>query len=769
MRRSLIIAVLVSWLAGYASAADSTGAYKPKVFTGRAQDPIPMAGYTVRAQAWPELVKVSDRHTQWGHQAAPPGSFGSIVPGAADLAVGQRAEKRDAFSRTIVYDLADGKSCSFTFSDLSPAMWMDSQGSSFTAFTAKAGTPKAIAYAGPGGVQSISGANATIDGATMAESWILVYRGPDNAYLNNFVPTFLHASPNQIDVEDYSKYVKPQPADAPWLVVFQHKPSKITLMANGVLAEFSGNSGVTAFLPIGGFRWYRGVDTATWMEKLPADVTQHARAWNRYLKQMPRSMKEEYSVSDQAVAVKTSFEFAPVADDWNTQGVKFAPIPSVAGLALLSGLKNLSISPATTINPDYPTMTGALIGIENADSYTITFSNWKQYATVPAPRGAIHANDRIQAKMESHLKEMLAAGHLAPYAAIQGTLQYSFWGNPAELASTLVAVRRHVGPELQQQIDAYLKAENQKYPILKYSWVPPEEGARREAHSVDLSVRDVVARRHKEEGPRIENLYGLWENSQQYNDWGWMADQWTVVRQLIDGLADKTDWEMGFRNGGVADVNARIKGLVGYYQIAVQKKDTAAADEAAYLLTAALVNRFAFAKLSEYAFISNQYYVPAEFDLPRFHARNAHKFNIFLPAYKKGASYKMAPQVGYVSSTDRYLSEIGNFWHDHSIWAFTDLTPPLAQFLKDTTGPELKNYLACIEEGLPTWWVTKAENLHAIGEDAYFSPYMSWPILMARAEIYEEPADKLAGYIDLPYGKGDLYYLQKLVAVLEGK
>ena len=767
----LVAAILAAGAAAAAAEAgnwtDSSGAYRAKVLAG---DQVPMAGYFVRAgaNAWPELAKVSDRHTHWGHQRIGPASFGTIVPGPAELPVRARAEQRGGFARTLVYSLPDGQTCSFTFNVLSPALWMDSRASSFTAFAGTTTAPRIMAYAGAGGIQLAHGTNAAVDGSAMAESWILVWRGTNSGYQNHFVPSFLHASPNQIDHEDYNNYVREQPADAPWLIVFQRRPSRITLQANGVLAEFPGASGTTAFLPIGGFRWYRGSDTARWAEQFPAEVAARCRAWSRYLKFMPTSMSEQYTVSGDVVQVRSSFQFTAVADDWNTQGVRLAPIPSVTSLALLSKLKNLSISPANTVDLDYPTLTGALMGIENADGYTLSFSGWRQYATVPEPRGTVTPNARIQQKLEDHLKDMLAAGHLAPYASMQGTLQYSFWGNPGDLASTLIAVRRHVGPDLQRRIDDYLKAENEKYPILRYGWLPPQEGARRESHPVDLSVPDVVGRRRNQEGPRIENLYGLWEYSRQYNDWGWMQDQWDVVRRIVDGLAANNDWEMGFRNGGVHDLNARIKGIVGYYQIARQKND-AAADEAAYLLAQALVNRFAFAKLSEYAFISGQYYVPEGFDLPRFHARNAHKFNVFLPAYRKGASYRSAPQVGYVSSTDRYLSEIGNFWHDHSIWIFTDLTPPLAKFLKDTTWSELQNYLMCVEEGLPTWYVTKAENLHAIGEDAYHSPYMSWPIFMARAMIYDEPAATLAGYIDLPDGRGDLYYLQKLVATLEAR
>lgn len=767
MRMTILFLLLLSSSLQAQTWAPSTDFYKAKVFAGKGADPIPMNGYMVKADGWPELIKVSDRHTQWGHAVATPGSLGSIVPGFADQAVGRKGEKRDAFSRTVAYELPNNQKASFTFSNLSPALWMDSDAKTFTAFKAKAG-PKCIAYASKAGVGYVSEVGGSVAGADLQESWILIWHGADQSYLNSFVPTFLHASPNPLDKADYDKFVAPQSADAPFLVVFQHRPSRITMQADGIAVEFDGPAGTTAFLPIGGFRWYRGVDTAKWVNNLPAEVAQKCQAWNKYLKFMPRSLKEEYSVTDQAVSVRTTFEFAPIADDWKTAGVRFAPVPSATGLALVSGLKNLATTPEKLVNVDYPTLTGALVGFENVDSYTVTFAGWQPYVTLPAPSATKHADPRVQAKLEAHLTEMISAGHLAPFDSFGGTLQYSFWGNPGDLASTLIAAYRHVGPELQKQIDEYLRQENAKYSMLKYGWTPPREGARRESYPVDLDMKDVLGRRHRtDEGPRIENLLGLWNYSLHFKDWDWLAEQWPQVQQIVRRQDEQMDWEMGFHNGGVADLNARIKGLIGYRQLAMQKKDVPAVNEATFLLTQSLINRYAFAKLSEYRFLSNQFYVPKEFDLPRFHARNAHKFNIFLPAYKKGANYQTAPQVGLVGATDRYISEIGNFWHDHSIWAFVDLTPPLAKFLQDATSPELKNYLACIDEGLPTWYVTRAENLHAIGEDAYFSPYMAWPIFQARAMIYHEPAASLAKYVDLPYAKGDLYYLQDLIAVLE--
>ncbi len=763
MRGLGLLSVLLLPPAGAGDEAPSKAFYKAEVLKGSR---LPLAGFVAgidaKEDALPDLRKVSDRHTEWGHSMVPEASFGRIIPEGEVLK--RSDEQPDPFSRKVSYALVGGVRCSFSASRLSPALWMDCRARSFTAFQPP---PRCFAFFTSRGIRVVQKAGEAVTGDELQESWILVWWGASSPHRLSRAPSFLHLAPNPVDREDFERFVQPRPADAPWLIVFQSRPSRIAIEQGGLNVMYAGPAGITAFLPVGGFRWHDGSETEGWTKTFPAELADRCRAWNRYLKFIPESFEEKYSVEGDRVEVRTSFTFYPVADDWRTLGVRFAPLPPVTALALLSGLKNLSTSPAAPVDMKHPTLTGAWAGFEDVAEHVVRFSGWQKYAEPPSPRPAKDRDPRLVAKLEEHVREMVEAGHLAPYESFQGTLQHSFWGRPADLASALLAARRHVGEDLKTRIDAYLRAENGKYVILKWGWTPPEDGARREYHEVDLSVPDPVGRRRKAEAAGVESLWGLWEYSSHFKEWDWMASQWDLVREVAHRRDATLDWELGLHRAGVHELNLRIKGLLGYLWLSRRKEDRKSADEAAFLLTRALVNRFVFAKLSEYRFLSGQYAVPDGFDLPRFHARNAHKVNVFLPAYRKGADWRKAPQVGFVWVTDRYVSEIGNFWHDHSILAWADLTPPLARFLADTAMEEQKNYMACIEEGLPAWYVTKAENLHASGEDAYFSPYVSWPVFQAKALIFREPAVALARYVDLPYGRGDLYYIQNLAAALE--
>ncbi len=744
-------------------------AYGAKVLAP--EDKVSMAGYWIRwagGDPWPELMKLSDRHTHWGHKTEPPGSFGRVVAADGLPSAARRSESPDAFSKRVTLT-AEGVESTFRMSRFSPALWFESKARSIAAF--KGAAPRYLAIPTAAGIRVVG--RGAVEGTELREPWVLVWRGSASPVSLSFVPSFLHCAPNPIDREDYERFVKPQPADAPWLVVFQRRPSRIALGERGLAVEFPGAAGMTALLPIGGHRWRRGAETEAWKDGLPGPVEERCRLWSRILKLYPEGLEEEFRVDGDRVHFRTSAFFSEYLDDWRTPALRGVPVSPVTGLALRAKLANLSTS-APWRDMDYPTLTGAWGFLGEGERATLTFEGWRKYAEIPAQPPERLGELRLVRKLEAHVRDMIAAGHLAPYESIQGTLQYSFWGNPADLASTLIAARRHVSVDLLEPINDYLREENRRYPILKYGWVPPGEGARREGHEIDLRVRDVVGRRRKEEGPRVESLYGLFEHSRHFDDWGWIEPEGHVVRDLVR-RSDRLDWEIGLVRGGVADLNARIKGLVGAVQLAGRMKDAALADRSAALLVQALVNRFAFQKLSAWTFESGQHHVPEGFDLPRFHARNAHKFNVFLPAYKDGADFRSAPQVGWIGPIDgtvpenRYLAEIGNFWHDHSVWAWAELTPALAAFLRDATMPEQRNYLAGIEAGLPTWFVAKAENLHAIGEDAYFSPLVSWPVFQARALIFREPRAKVARFVDLPYGRGDLYYLQNLVAALDAE
>jgi len=67
----------------------------------------------------------------------------------------------------------------------------------------------------------------------------------------------------------------------------------------------------------------------------------------------------------------------------------------------------------------------------------------------------------------------------------------------------------------------------------------------------------------------------------------------------------------------------------------------------------------------------------------------------------------------------------------------------------------------------PTWWLAWNVEMMVRNESPFALPTMSAEIFDARAMILREPPEQLARYLDLPWCRADLFYLQKLIACLD--
>jgi hypothetical protein len=67
----------------------------------------------------------------------------------------------------------------------------------------------------------------------------------------------------------------------------------------------------------------------------------------------------------------------------------------------------------------------------------------------------------------------------------------------------------------------------------------------------------------------------------------------------------------------------------------------------------------------------------------------------------------------------------------------------------------------------PTWWL--AWNIETMfrNEAPLENPAVSADVFAARALILQQPAGELAGYLDIPWCKGDEFYLRKLALCCE--
>jgi hypothetical protein len=97
---------------------------------------------------------------------------------------------------------------------------------------------------------------------------------------------------------------------------------------------------------------------------------------------------------------------------------------------------------------------------------------------------------------------------------------------------------------------------------------------------------------------------------------------------------------------------------------------------------------------------------------------------------------------------------------------YWDLTPQLGQMLSDHAAAQLRRNLADLRRALPVWYQAWGERL--IGGENYISPPgLARGMFLALAYgASAEPAE-LTRYVDQPWCRADLYYIQKLTATLQ--
>ncbi|HSL29846.1 MAG TPA: hypothetical protein VK900_11650, partial [Anaerolineales bacterium] len=96
---------------------------------------------------------------------------------------------------------------------------------------------------------------------------------------------------------------------------------------------------------------------------------------------------------------------------------------------------------------------------------------------------------------------------------------------------------------------------------------------------------------------------------------------------------------------------------------------------------------------------------------------------------------------------------------------FMFLVPELAAYLQDHAMVKVQGALSEYEELAPYWFVSFAGE--GFAENALNTLYDSQALFLAKAWIMEEPGTGLEQYLDVPaFARGDLFYIQKLVATI---
>ena len=289
----------------------------------------------------------------------------------------------------------------------------------------------------------------------------------------------------------------------------------------------------------------------------------------------------------------------------------------------------------------------------------------------------------------------------------------AFWFDPGELVLTLSTAYPYLTPELQARVRSYLQVEMARFPPLERLPYPAAgwltQGRAREPYPVP--IRNPSWSAWPPPGVPIQTLYALWAYARYTGDWQYLSERWSAIQSLFEAKK------------GAIDSYAEVAGAIGYARIARQLGYTSEARAGETTAVAAMQGGLDFAGWLDRA---NRLYPPD-------HDRPLEK-----PGRRAPVFFGLTPEVG------RYLRA-------------TNLAA-VEQTLEDVAGYPDGSYL---------WYATRLGLQAELGESSYHGPEIGWSVFLAQAYVREARQAQLRRWLDRPWGLGDVWYLQKLIATIE--
>jgi hypothetical protein len=282
---------------------------------------------------------------------------------------------------------------------------------------------------------------------------------------------------------------------------------------------------------------------------------------------------------------------------------------------------------------------------------------------------------------------------------------YRIFADPTETLLTLALAYPHLDADLQADIRRYVAAQDlASVPgTLGRRTVDPVRGAVRSYYDIAPGKLFRVA----EDIVRsdVARLYPLWLWARVTGDWRHIEDNWGRLQTLVDQPPNKMEEDC--RNGYLA-------GLIACCRMADHVKDEESRQKGLQVARGALRERLAY-----------------EF------------------AYTKG---------GLITEVPVLRSTFARWRH---------LTPEIGQFLAHYAGRTHRHLMdVYVDYHRPTWHLAWGVETLWRNESPFAFPTMAAEIFAARAWILHEPSARLGSYLDIPWCRGDLFYIQKLALCL---
>jgi hypothetical protein len=330
-----------------------------------------------------------------------------------------------------------------------------------------------------------------------------------------------------------------------------------------------------------------------------------------------------------------------------------------------------------------------------------------------APTGA--SGNRILEKLEAHLDEFQSGSDLLPFHNTLGISNYeTYFDHPDEVFYVLSLAHPLVRDELRQKIKRRLAAQLETDPPYAIDGYDRMLGRPRESYTVPEGIRAKGRRKAAD----TFGVYALWCYCHTV-DSAAAAKHYESAKKRIEPLlatpypfvSDKLD----YRNDEAERLNGDLAGLIGFARLAKMQKDDAIYERSIDRLRDVLDLRI---------------------NLERINAR-------------------------FIEPTQSTTAHL----HAHKLSRYCRLTPEIAAALVGHDGGMAKQRLQACREMRNGWYVAFGDRM--IGGENYTNPPHFARALFAGAALIEKlPPDELASYVDVPWCKGDLYFIEKCALTL---
>lgn len=406
------------------------------------------------------------------------------------------------------------------------------------------------------------------------------------------------------------------------------------------------------------------------------------------------------------------------------------PIPYQGKVYMLKGNALMAFSPTGT-NPKTPL---PLATIVSAQSNT------------PPPSKA-----EITQRLEAEVQKMLTAGPLRPgyhdsgFIDIYGNGGYTdertmgeifdYFQNPADTVYTLLLAYPHLSPTTQQQVKTYLQnnyGPGKVFDFTQIAHIGWGTGAAREHLVIPSEVSgqwgDPYTSPYDPSTQPICGWCGYWEFPpfSFYAAWRYAQivgnNDPNFAKNIFDQMSGKLDAPLS--NDTFAKkpywLNQYIAGYKGYLELQ---------------------------QLAGYS--QNQNVLNTYQNLLNLRVNSFSKDTPYPPLGSDDPNWELSYQ--------NVLAVARNFMY---------LTPELADYLNQNIYSQVQNAVDEYEYVAPYWFVAKFDDSY--GEGTFQSLYDYPALFQAKAYILQQPYDELVKWLDAPgFYRGDLFYIQNLVAALE--